>query len=72
MEDAEQGAAVEVPFGTRARRALLAFIEMLEELMEFNHDALVVRQLMPAQKELTRERTSLGLAAVAAEQLEGN
>jgi len=47
-------------------------VEMLEELMEFNHDALVVRQLMPAQKELTRERTSLGLAAVAAEQLEGN
>ena len=47
-------------------------IDMLEELMEFNHDALVVRQLMPAQKELTRERTSLGLAAVAAEQLEGN
>ena len=45
-------------------------IDLLDELMEFNHDALVVRQLMPAQKELTRARASLSMAAIAAEQQE--
>ena len=46
-------------------------IQTLDELLQYDHSALVIRQLRPAAKELTQARASLGLAAIAAEQ-EGN
>ena len=47
-------------------------LNLLDELLEYEHDALIVRQLVPAQKELNKARASLGLAAIAAEQQVGN
>ena len=46
-------------------------LNLLDELLEYKHDALIVRQLVPAQKELNKARASLGLAAIAAEQQVG-
>ena len=43
-------------------------IQTLDELLQYDHSALVIRQLRPAAKELTQARASLGLAAIAAEQ----
>ena len=40
----------------------------LDTLLEFDHSPLVIRQLIPAAKELTQARASLGMAAIAAEQ----
>ena len=45
-------------------------IHQLEALLEFEHNVLVIRQLRPALGELVKARSSLGLAAVAAEQVE--
>ena len=45
-------------------------IHQLEALLEFEHNVLVIRQLRPAHGELVKARASLGLAAVAAEQVE--
>ena len=47
-------------------------LNLLDELLEYEHDALIVRQLVPAQKELNKARASLGLAAIAAEQQVGS
>ena len=47
-------------------------LNLLDELLEYEHNGLIVRQLVPAQRELNKARASLGLAAIAAEQLEDN
>ena len=39
-----------------------------DELLEYVHSALVIRQLRPAAKELNQARASLGMAAIASEQ----
>ena len=44
--------------------------ESLERLLEFEHPAAVIRNLLGGHKELVKARASIGLAAVAAEQLE--
>jgi len=47
-------------------------LNLLDELLEYEHNGLIVRQLVPAQRELNKARASLGLAAIAAEQMEGS
>ena len=47
-------------------------LNLLDELLEYEHKGLMLRQLVQAQKELNKACSSLGLAAIAAEQLEGN
>ena len=43
-------------------------IESLERLLEFEHPAAVIRNLLGGHKELVKARASVELAAVAAEQ----
>ena len=50
---------------------LQSVINHLETLLEFEHSTLVIRQLIPAARELTQARASLGMAAVAAEMEQG-
>lgn len=54
------------------RHALLpelnAAIASLESLLEFEHPAIVVRNLSGGLRELIKARSSIGLAAMAAEQ----
>ena len=45
-------------------------ISQLETILEFEHDALIIRQLMPAHRELVKARASLELGAIAAGQQE--
>ena len=45
-------------------------IHHMDLLLEFDHSALIVRQLLPASKELVKARASLGMARIAAEQEE--
>ena len=45
-------------------------INLLECLLEYEHQALVIRQLRPAHGELINARASLALAAVAADRVE--
>lgn len=47
---------------------LNAAINHLDELLQYDHSPLVIRQLRPAAKELTQARASLGMAAIASEQ----
>jgi hypothetical protein len=47
---------------------LNSVISHLDTLLEYDHSALVIRQLRPAAKELSQARASLGMAAIAAEQ----
>ena len=58
------------------REAVLPEIEdavaVLEHFLEFEHSSLVARNLSGGLRELIKARASIGLAAVAAEQLEGN
>ena len=46
---------------------LESVISHLDTLLQFDHSALVIRQLRPAAKELNQARASLGMAAIAAE-----
>ena len=50
---------------------LNAAVVHLEELLQYDHAPLVIRQLRPAAKELNQARASLGMAAIAAEQEQG-
>ena len=43
-------------------------IDHMDQWLEFDHSALIVRQLLPAHKELTKARATLGMARIAAEQ----
>ena len=45
-------------------------IESLEHLLQYEHPAAVIRNLLGGHKELVKARASIGLAAVAAEQQE--
>lgn len=45
-------------------------LNMLETLLEFKQRPLVIRQLIPAHKELIRPRASLRMTAIATEQQE--
>ena len=47
---------------------LNAAINHLDELLQYDHSPLVIRQPRPAAKELTQARASLGMAAIASEQ----
>ena len=47
---------------------LNAAVVHLEELLQYDHAQLVIRQLRPAAKELSQARASLGMAAIAAQQ----
>lgn len=58
------------------REAVLPEIEdavaVLEHFLEFEHSSLVARNLSGGLRELIKARSSIGLAAVAAEQQEAN
>ena len=58
------------------RNVLLPEIEgavsVLEHFLEFEHNTLIARNLSGGLRELIKARASIGLAAVAAEQLEAN
>ena len=47
---------------------LICTLEALQTLLQYEHDALIVRQLIPAQRELHNARKSLAVAVIAAEQ----
>ena len=46
-------------------------IQAVETFLEFEHPSMVARNLSGGLRELIKSRGSIGLAAVAAEQLEG-
>ena len=58
------------------REAVLPEIEdavaALEHFLQYEHNTLIARNLSSGLRELIKARASIGLAAVAAEQLEGN
>ena len=43
-------------------------IDSLERLLQYEHPEAVIRNLLGGHKELVKARSSIGLAAVAAEQ----
>ena len=58
------------------REAVLPEIEdavaVLEHFLQYEHNTLIARNLSGGLRELIKARASIRLAAVAAEQLEGN
>ena len=58
------------------RHVLLPGIEhtiaVLEDFLKYEHNTLLARNLSGGLRELAKARASIGLAAVAAGQLEGN
>ena len=66
----------EVDTAANLRHVLLPEIEhtiaVLEDFLKYEHSTLVDRTLSGGLRELAKARASIGLAAVAAEHLEGN